>query len=113
MTATSPDLATTVRQTPDSEKKLQTTDQHGTDLHGKVGDALAVMGHSSQTVPEGERPIFTGGDAVEALGNEVVNGIADRFSEPTLETGARVSPSRRFGRWVLDRMRRLKGLQNK
>ena len=88
---------------------VQTTDQHVTNLHSNVGNALGAMGQPAVTVPESERPVFTGTDAAELVQNAVVNGLTDPFSESTLETGTRASPGRHFGRWVLDRMRRLKG----
>lgn len=113
MPTASPDIVITkATQAPNGEE-VQMTDQHGTDLHRKVEDALTVMGHPGQTVPEGERPVFGGADAVEVVGNAVINGITDRFYEPTLETGERVSPSRRFRRWASDRMNRLMRAQKK
>ncbi|MBI2596618.1 hypothetical protein HYW41_00455 [Candidatus Daviesbacteria bacterium] len=94
-------------QEPVPKGIIQSVEQTTAQLHQEVGQALETMGHSTETVPAGEKPVFGPGDAMEAIGNTIGGHIENTLSGTEgPDKGIRVSSGRRFGRWVLDRFRR-------
>lgn len=102
MKTASPDLVK-----PQPQELIQTTDQDTANLHQQVAEGLQTMGHPNETVPAHEKPVLGAADLIEAIRNTVGGQIEDVVSDNEgLDNRVRVSPGGRFGRWVLDRLRR-------
>lgn len=88
---------------------METTDQNIANLHKNVGGELKAMCQPSQTVPAHEQPVLGVKDVAEIAGYALRSGIEETLSGKGPDTEVRVTPGKRLGRWVVDRVRKMRG----